>query len=294
MKTAIRTGILVLLAAGFASCSQHSGGPRPSGTLEATEVDIASTISGRLLDVRAKLGDHVRTGDTLIVLDTELLQLQRAQNETNQRSIYAQKLVTEDNVKQAKLNLTLATTTLKRLEALKDQGSVTDQQVDEAQAKHDVAVSQVSSGQHQLEALTAEEIKLDALLAVNARQIKDGVILSPLNGTVILHNAEPGEVAASGAVLLRLADLQNLVLRVYLSEQDVSRAKVGQEMSVLMDALKNETLKGRVTWVSAEAEFTPKNVQTRDARTQLVYAVKLSVSNPDGRLHIGMPAEVQL
>jgi HlyD family secretion protein len=110
---------------------------------------------------------------------------------------------------------------------------------------------------------------------------------------VILRNTEPGEIAAPGALLLRIADLSELELRVYLNEKDLARVKIGQEYPVSIDALKGQTVSGRVSWVSSEAEFTPKNVQTRDARTQLVYAVKLSIPNTDGKLHIGMPAEVK-
>ncbi len=111
---------------------------------------------------------------------------------------------------------------------------------------------------------------------------------------MILRSAEPGETASPGSVLLRLANLGELELRIFLAEEDLARVKLGQELPVLVDALKGDTLKGKVTWISPDAEFTPKNVQTRQARTQLVYAVKLTVPNPDGRLHIGMPAEVKL
>ncbi|MBU1983293.1 HlyD family efflux transporter periplasmic adaptor subunit, partial [bacterium] len=96
------------------------------------------------------------------------------------------------------------------------------------------------------------------------------------------------------AVLLRMADLSTLELRVYLNERDLDRVSIGGEVPVLVDAMAADTLRGIVTWVSSEAEFTPKNAQTRDARAQLVYAVKLRVSNPDGKLHIGMPAEIIL
>jgi len=96
------------------------------------------------------------------------------------------------------------------------------------------------------------------------------------------------------AVLLRIADLSRMELRVFLDEEDLDLVRVGQSLPVLVDALEGEELTGRVIWISSEAEFTPKNVQTRQARTQLVYAVKLEVGNLDGRLHIGMPAEVRV
>jgi HlyD family secretion protein len=294
MRLTIPLIITALAAVLLGGCGGRTARINPSGTLEATETDLASVSAGRILEVRPQLGDPVRAGDTLVVLDMELLRLQRTQNEANRCAIHAQLGMTNDALRQTKRNLDLAEITLKRTRELLSQGSAAQQQVDELQAKRDVAAAQVSSAQHQLEALAAEEGKLDALLAVFDRQIRDGVIVSPADGTVILRNAEPGEFASPGAVLLRIADLGRLELRIFLGEQDLDRVKIGQDLPVTIDALKGETLTGKVTWVSSEAEFTPKNAQTRQARTQLVYAVKLSIANPDGRLHIGMPAEVKL
>ena len=113
-------------------------------------------------------------------------------------------------------------------------------------------------------------------------------------GTVLTRTVEPGEVVPAGRTALRLADLSNLELRIYLEAGDLSRVKPGQELPVRVDALPGSPLTGTVAWIADEAEFTPKNAQTRHARAQLVYAVKLRVANPDGRLHVGMPAEVDL
>ncbi|HEY3296790.1 MAG TPA: efflux RND transporter periplasmic adaptor subunit [bacterium] len=289
-----RIAFVLLVAALVAGCGGGSRGTNPSGTLETTEVDLASVLSGRVLQVRPRLGDHVKSGDTLVVLDTDLLHLQREQNSTNRQSNEAQQLVGTDALRQAKRNLDLAESTLTRIKALFAQGSATQQQVDEAQTKRDVAADAVSSAQHQIDLLRSQRNALDDLIALNDRQIKDGVIVSPLGGTVILRNSEPGEIASPGSVLLRVANLDTLELRVYLAETDLAKVKIGQQLPVLVDALKGQTLNGTVTWISSEAEFTPKNAQTRQARTQLVYAIKLSVPNPSGNLHIGMPAEVKL
>jgi HlyD family secretion protein len=126
------------------------------------------------------------------------------------------------------------------------------------------------------------------------RQLRDGVVVAPSAGTVLTRSLEPGEVATPARLALRLADLSELKLRVYLEAGDLERARLGDTLPVLVDALAGVRLTGRVSWISAEAEFTPKNAQTRNARAQLVYAVELRVANPDGRLHVGMPAEVVL
>ena len=294
MHAARRVAVAVLAAALIAGCAGGSHGANPSGTLESTEVDLASLIPARILQVRPQLGDHVKKGDTLIVLDTELLTRQRAQNAANRESNAVQQQVAQDALRQARTNLDLAGTSLQRTKGLFQQGSATQQQLDEAQSKRDVAADAVESARHQIDLLQSQLVGLDDLLKVNDQQISEGAIISPLNGTVILRNAEPGEVATVGAVQLRVSDLDTLELRVYLGEQDLAKVKIGQQLPVLVDALKGQQLTGTVTWISSEAEFTPKNVQTREARTQLVYAIKLAVPNPTGNLHIGMPAEVKL
>ncbi|MBI5060642.1 efflux RND transporter periplasmic adaptor subunit [candidate division KSB1 bacterium] len=287
---------LVALAAliGLAGCGKREAVLNPSGTLEATEIDVASLLAGRVLQVRAKLGDPVRAGDTLVVIDTELLSLQRAQTESNGRTLAAQKLVARDARSQAQHGLDLAELTYNRLRALLEQGSVTRQQVDEAETKRAVAMSQVSGAAHQIAAIEAEALKLQSTLAVLDRQMKDGVVLAPASGTVLMRTIEPGEMAAPGVTLMRIADLSQLELRVFLGELDLARVKIGQQLDVLVDALDGASLRGEIAWISSEAEFTPKNAQTRSARTQLVYAIKLRIANPDGKLHIGMPAEVKL
>jgi HlyD family secretion protein len=262
--------------------------------LEATEVDLAPTLAAKVIEVRADLGDRVVAGDTLVVLDTEILVLQRAQAEANRRSLEAQRSATDEDRRQAARALALAETTLKRVRVLREEGSASEQQVDDAEAKRDMVRNQETAARHRVEYFGAELAKLDAALAVFDRQIRDGVLLAPSDGTVLLRSAEPGETAVPGRTALRIADLSRLELRVYLGEKDMDRVSIGQTLPVFVDALDGKELAGTVAWVSPEAEFTPKNVQTRNAREQLVYAVKLRVPNPDGALSIGMPAEIRL
>lgn len=295
-SSATRQGIF--LAAGLTltilGCGGSARRPNPSGTLEATEIDIAATIAGRIVSVRPQLGGAVRAGDTLVVLDTELIALQRSQTETGFEAIAAQRAVAGDGLSQAERNLEYLTLQLDRVKTLVAQGSAQQQQLDELSARHDVAAEQVDAARHQLTALDAEEAKLRAGLAVIDRQLKEGLIVAPSGGIVLLRAAQPGEIATPGKVLLRIADISRLELRVFVGATDLAKLNIGQTLPVLVDALQGEKLTGTVTWISPESEFTPKNAQTRDARLQLVYAVKVAVANPEGRLHIGMPAEVVL
>lgn len=298
-RARVATGSCVFALMGIAALALLGGGcgrapSNPSGTLEATETDVAPAIGGRVLDVRPELGDVVAAGDTLVILDTELIALQREQTAANRKSIAAQRLVAGDALAQAQRNLELVKTTLQRTESLLAQGSATQQQVDELEAKRDVIASQVLAARHQLELVEAEDAKLEAALAVLDRRIRDGVLISPSGGTVLVRALEPGEMAVPGGPGIRIADLARLELRFFLEEEELDRVKVGQVLPVFVDALEGEEIQGTVTWVSSEAEFTPKNAQTRNARAQLVYAVKLRIDNSDRRLHIGMPAEVKM
>jgi len=275
------------------ACSR-GGPPAPAGTFETTVVDIAPVLGGRVLAITRQEGENVAAGDTLIVLDTELIALQRAQSAANQATLRAQRQVAEAELSRSRRQLALLETTLARTTALREQGTATGQQVDDLTAQRDVARSGVDASRGRLEAIDAELTHLDSGLAVYDRQLRDGVVVSPLDGTVLTRALEPGEVAAPGRTALRLADLSHLELRVYLEAGDLERVRLGQELAVRVDALAGTPLAGQVTWIAAEAEFTPKNAQTRNARAQLVYAVKLRVANADGRLHVGMPAEVDL
>ncbi|HOX24343.1 MAG TPA: efflux RND transporter periplasmic adaptor subunit [Candidatus Krumholzibacteria bacterium] len=268
--------------------------PNPSGTFEATVVDVAPVMSGRALVVRPDEGEAVALGDTVIVLDTELLALQRAETAARRASLEAQRRSAAADLAQAQSRLALVETTLSRTTELRNLGTATQQQVDDLTAERDVTRSAIEAARGRLATVDAELAHLEAALAVLDRQLRDGVVLAPVAGTVLTRNLEPGEVAAAGRTAMRVADLSELELEVYLEAGDLDRVRLGDTLPVVIDATPGERRQGRVTWISDEAEFTPKNAQTRDARAQLVYAVKLRVANPDGRLHVGMPAEVEL
>jgi HlyD family secretion protein len=285
---------LLLLALATTGACGRGGPPAPSGTFETTVVDIAPVLGGRVLAVTRQEGEGVGAGDTLIVLDTELIALQRAQTAASQATLRAQREVAEADLVKSRRQLALLETTLARTTALLEQGTATGQQVDDLTAQRDVARAGVDAARGRLGAIDAEMAQIESGLAVYDRQVRDGVVLSPIAGTVLTRSLEPGEVSAPGRTALRLADLSHLELRVYLESGDLEHVRLGQELPVRVDALPGAPLTGQVTWVSAEAEFTPKNAQTRNARAQLVYAVKLSVANADGRLHVGMPAEIDL
>lgn len=290
---ALPAGAWTLLALALAGCGQGSP-PAPSGTFEATVVEVAPVATGRALRVGPREGQAVAAGDTLIVLDLEVVALQRHETAAREAGLRAERRAAQAERDQARRQLELAGTTLQRVEVLLAQGTATRQRVDDLASQRDVAAARVRAADARTAALDGELEHLQAALAVQDRQLRDAVIVSPIGGTVLTRSLEPGEVAIAGRTALRLADLGRLELRIFLEAEDLARVRLGQDLPVAVDALPGQAFTGRVAWISDEAEFTPKNAQTRRARAQLVYAVKLQVTNPQGNLHVGMPAEVRL
>ncbi|MFO7609974.1 MAG: efflux RND transporter periplasmic adaptor subunit [Candidatus Krumholzibacteriia bacterium] len=295
MKTMTNTGslllLLLLLLPVLVGCGDD-GPALPSGTFEAVEVDVSPRLAGQLLRVGPREGTDVTAGDTLLVVDTALLSLQRVEAEAGLAAVAARRRAAEADAAQARRALELAELSLARLDAMHRAGSATAQQQDVALAERDIQARRVAAAGHGVAAMDAEAARLVAALAVLDRQIADGVVLAPADGTVLLRTAEPGEMAAPGQPALRLADLRHLELRFYLEAPDLGLVALGRELPLQVDAFPGRSFTGTVTWISREAEFTPKNAQTRDARAQLVYAVKLRVANPDGDLAVGMAADV--
>ncbi|MGD8394931.1 MAG: efflux RND transporter periplasmic adaptor subunit [Candidatus Eiseniibacteriota bacterium] len=293
MRRLLWISLVTLAALSPAGCGRDEAA-HPSGTFEAIEIDLSPRLAGQLVRVGPREGDHVNQGDTLLVVDTELIRRQRAEAAAALVVTAARRHVATDRRDQQQRELELAEVTLGRLEIMNADGNATDQRLDEARAQRDIAARRLDAAKHELQVLDAEAERLRATVAVADRKIEDGILTAPVDGTILLRPAEPGEMAAPGRTVLRLADLTRLELRFYLEEQDLDLVRLGGAVPVAVDALPDRAFTGTVTWISDEAEFTPKNAQTRDARAQLVYAVKLTVDNPDGVLHIGMPAEIEL
>ena len=282
---------LAVLALG---CGRGGRTPRPSGTLEGTEVRLSAALAARVLEVRVAEGQSVRAGDTLLVLDLSLQRLQRAQSAAGLAVLAARRQRAQDQAREAAATLLLAEQSLARVKALHQAGSATDQQLDEARAQREQAAAREQGVAHEGRALEAECAALEAALAVQDRLLRDAALLAPSAGTVLQRVAEPGEWTAPGQPALVLADLARLELRFYLSERDLAQVRIGQSLQLRVDAFPGQSFPGLVSWVAAQAEFTPRNAQTTEARAQLVYAVRAQVDNPQGRLLIGMPAEVVL
>ncbi|MEW6079305.1 MAG: HlyD family efflux transporter periplasmic adaptor subunit [Thermodesulfobacteriota bacterium] len=287
-------GVTVFLLFGLLGCGEKMApGFAGSGTLEATEVNVSSLATGTVLEMTREEGQTVVAGDLLARIDVEKLTLQRAQVAAGLQEVAASRIAAEAAVAQARENFANTETRYKRTKELFAKGSATRQQFDDISTKLIVDRNQLAAAQSQGPLLDARQAQLEASLAVLDRQIADGTVTAPLAGEVVEKYVEPGEVVTAGEKIYKIADLKNFWLNIYLAETDLGAFPLGQAVTVRVDAVRTP-LAGRITWTSPEAEFTPKNVQTRKARSELVYAVKVTLEENRPELKIGMPAEVYL
>jgi len=304
---------------------------RVSGQIEATEVQTGSQVGGRLLDLRVAEGDRVKAGDviaTLDVADAELA-LVRARAERDQadaalrlfqagarpediRQAEAQLANAQTSVGAAQAELTSAQADVDRFEALLASNSGSRKQRDDAVTRRDVArerlqgsQDQVRAGRENLARLRAgsrrEEVEgararvaaANAQIATYLKAVSDATVLAPVGGIVTEKLADVGELIQPRAPIVVITDLDHAWANVYVDEPIVPRLRLGQPATIFTDA-GGAGIAGTISYISAKAEFTPRNVQTSDERSKLVYRVKVSVENTNGVLKTGMPVEAEI
>jgi HlyD family secretion protein len=283
-----------LACAGASGCDRgRPEGFAGSGTLEATEVVVSAQTAGQIMRLAREEGEAVAVGDTLARIDVEKLMLQRRQVLAGLDEVKANRRSTAEAVRQAEDNLENLTRSFERISGLHEKGTATQQQYDDASTKRRIAQSALEAARAQRELLDAKDTEINATVAVLDRQIRDGSVVAPCAGVIVEKYFERGELVPAGGAIYRIADTSAYWLKVYVAEKDLGGFKLGETATVRVDAYGRD-LAGAVSWVSSEAEFTPKNVETKEARAELVYAVKIMIHEPPAELKIGMPAEVYL
>lgn len=284
--------ILTMLTSFLVSCKQNKETSDAYGNFEAVETTISSEANGRILWLNLTEGEILKQGDAIGLIDTTDLHYKRLQLEAQKSAVGSKSANINAQAaifNQQKANLN---TDLMRVENLLKEQAATPKQFDDVKGAINVIDKQIVSVKTQLAAVGDEIKALDAQIAQVNEAIKRCYLVNPVDGTVLSRYAETGEVTAFGKPLYKIANLKTMDLRVYISGDMLAQVKTGQKAKVLIDAPdKMGELEGTITWISPTAEFTPKIIQTREERVNLVYAVKLSVVN-DGRLKIAMPAEV--
>jgi HlyD family secretion protein len=309
--------VLVLTAAGCGN-NHESNSIEASGTIESVNVTISSKTSGQIKQLYFNEGDRVKKGDLLVEIDHDLLDIQLRQSEAGVDLANAQlKLLrsgarkedirqSEELVKQGKINLDLAKLDRDRAEELYRQDAGTEKLYDDSKARYELALAQYNSARENLQKVKSiirpEEIESaqanlkKAISAVDMlkKNIEDCRIYSPVDGFVSKKFVEAGEMIAPTGSLLRISNLEMVNLVIYIPETELGKVKLGQNAEIKIDAFKDKTYTGKIIFISPEAEFTPKNIQTPDERTKLVFAVKIEIANPEFELKPGLPADAKV
>jgi len=308
---------LVPLALAVGSCSKGRSpeGIPASGTIETREVDVAPKVGGQLAELRVEEGDKVAPGDALAVVDHSGLDIQLKQAEAGVALAEAQLALlrkgarsediqqAEDRLKQAEASHAVAAQDAERMRALASTGSATVKQKEDAEARLIVANAERSAAREALSKVRKltrpEEIRAAEARLAQARAgadllrhtVSDCTILAPVGGFVSHKAVEAGEVVTQGATLLTISRLESVYVMVYVTEIELGRIRLGDPVDVRIDAFPERVFSGRVTYISEEAEFTPKNIQTKDERVKLVFGVKVEIANEEGLLKPGLPAD---
>jgi len=314
---AIRILLAGIYGLTLAGCnSEATGGLALSGTVEAREAALSFQVGGQIERLLVDEGETVKRGQEVarLVADDYALSVQKARaNVAAAEAVLAaleagarqQELkVAEATLEQARAEQRFAEEDAKRIQSLIGKHLASQEQLDQARLKRDVAKSAVRKAQQQLQLLREgprkEEIDqaratLEAsrsALQSAERQLGYAQLLSPVDGTVTLRQAEAGEVIGAGQPVFKVAELTRPWVRAYLNETDLARVRLGQAASVSVDGLPGRSFRGRLAFISPKAEFTPKAVETRELRVDLVYRVKVELEDPEGLLKLGMPADV--
>jgi HlyD family secretion protein len=283
---------LTIIATHLFSCENDNEKADGYGNFEATEITISAENNGKIMQFAVHEGDVLQKEQFIGYIDTIPLALKRAQLAVSKAVISSKSkgVLSQINVLNAKLKI--ANTNKTRTENLIKDNAGTQKQLDDVIGEMNVIKSQIRSVEIQNAPVVNELKSVDIQLKQIDDQIQKSKIINPINGTVLTTYAAPHEITAFGKPLYKIADLNTMQLRVYISETQLAAIKIGQEVTIKIDAEDTmKSYKGVLSWIASEAEFTPKIIQTKEERVALVYAVKIDVTN-DGSLKIGMPAEL--
>ena len=289
---------MAMISAFLFSCSNKGDGADAYGNFEADEILVSSESMGLVTDMNIEEGNSVKQNELIAVIDTVQLALKREQLIAAMNAINSkvQKIAPQlDVLEKRKSNLIREKN---RFEKLLKENAATQKQVDDISGELDVVEKQITatlaSMTTQNSGLLSEREPLKIQIQQIDDQIKKCTVKSPINGTVLTKFLNKGEFAIAGKPIAKIADINNMTLRVYVSGTQLPNIKIGQKVKVFFDKneKENQSTEGEISWISEKAEFTPKIIQTKEERVNLVYAVKISVKN-DGRIKIGMPGEIK-
>jgi len=287
---------LTLGAVAVAAGCRSTPAPDAYGNFEATEVVVSAQTSGQIQRFLPIEGMQLARGADVVLIDTVPLGLQREQIVAQRNAASARAAEASQRLGVLLVQRDVSRRAYERTQRLHAEKAATAQQLDQAERDYRVLLAQIAAARAQSRSVRMDAAATDASVAQIADRVARSHVANPVAGTVLATYARAGEVVQAGQPLYRIANLDTLVLRAYVSESQLTSIRVGQTAQVRVDRGSGQlmTLPGTVSWISSTSEFTPTPVQTRDERADLVYAVKVRVPNRDGVLKIGMPGDLSL
>jgi len=289
--------IVILLTA--VSCGKKRGNHDASGSFEATEVLVSSQVSGQVMRLEVEKGQSLKANEEVGYIDTVQLYLRKQQLLAGMKAVDSRSYNISLQIASLKQQIEKQQTELLRFKNLLKSNAATQKQVDDIQSSIDVLqrqlAAQTESLQNSNKSLSAESLSIQAQVEQIDDMIRKSFISSPIDGIVLEKYAESGEMAGQGRALFKIADLDRIFLRAYITANQLNQLKLNQEVSVYADFGRKEMRQypGTIVWISDKAEFTPRTILTKDERANLVYAIKVAVKN-DGFLKIGMYGEMKI
>ncbi|NCB67376.1 MAG: HlyD family efflux transporter periplasmic adaptor subunit [Bacteroidia bacterium] len=296
MKTAkiFTTAFIVLL---FISCGKTDSDFDAAGSFETTEILVSAEAQGRIMQFDIEEGQSVTENQIVGYIDSTQLFLKKEQLIASQKGLQSRRPDIRKQMAVLEQQIATAKTEKKRVENLLKANAATAKQLDDVNAQIAVLEKQLAASKTTLESTDEGMSSDNKALDIQIQQLEDQLakcrIVSPATGVVLTKYAEKGELAGAGKALFKVANIDNMILRAYITNEQLTQIKIGQKVTVTADfGEEQKQYEGTISWVSAKSEFTPKTIQTRDERANLVYAIKVSVKN-DGYLKIGMYGNVR-
>lgn len=284
--------IIILLTISFISCNKNDEKADGYGNFEATETTISAEANGKIIFLNLEEGDILEAEKQVGLIDTTQLYFNKQQLIASKNTVYSKStnVVSQITVLQEQLKTTLIERN--RIQNMFAENAATKRQLDEINGKVNVLNEQIKSVKTQDAPIVNEAKSIAIQIDKIDDQIEKSKITNPIKGTVLAKYAEANEITSFGKPLYKIADISEMTLRVYISETQLAHIQTNQKVTVKIDADQDmKSYTGIISWISSSAEFTPKTIQTKEERVNLVYAVKVKVKN-DGSLKIGMPAEM--
>jgi HlyD family secretion protein len=298
MKNRLLNIAFILAAAFLSGCSNGDGDFDATGTFESEEIIVSSEATGKLVMFQVEDGMQIKQNQIVGIVDTTQLHLKKKQLLASIKAVLSKQPDIEMQLASIQKQIETAETEQKRIENLVKSNAATTKQLDDITSQLEVLRKQYNATKSSLtitkQGIQSETLPLTAQVEQIEDQIKKSYIINPIDGTVLTRYAKQDEITSIGKALYKIANLSEMTLRAYVSGDQLGEIKLGQKVKVFVDKGEGDQkeINGEIYWVSSKAEFTPKTIQTKEERANLVYAIKVRVMN-DGYLKIGMYGEIK-